>query len=142
MAEDEVREHDALATEARVLNDAIAKTQRLDRDAVAAVENVQRFLTLRFLPHARQDAEVCARLALRDHRHPDGRCGEPEVEMMATRLDHLHAALADGDFSDGVRMLLQTLLRELQPFLHGHLGDTSSGQPPSTARAEGGIRKE
>lgn len=43
MAEDEVREHGALATEARVLDDAIAKAQRLDRDAVAAVENVQRF---------------------------------------------------------------------------------------------------
>lgn len=141
MAEDEIREHESLAAEARVLDDAIAKAQRLDRDAVAAVENVQRFLTLRFLPHARHDAEVCAWLALRDHRHPDGRCGEPEVEMMATRLDHIHEALAGGDFSEGVGMLLHTLLRELQPFLHGHLGDSSSSEASSTARAESGIRK-
>lgn len=62
--------------------------------------------------------------------------------MMPERLDHSHAALARGDFSDGVGMLLQTPLRELQPLLHWHPGDTTSSESPPTAPAEGGIRKD
>lgn len=142
MIEGEVREHEALAAEAEVLDDAIKTVQRqLDRDALAAVENTQRFLALRFLPHAHRDEEHCARLALRDHRHPEGRCGEPEVEMMTTRLDHIRATLEKGDFSDSVGSLLRTLLRELRPFVYAHLADTAGSEPPSTSRAADHSRK-
>jgi hypothetical protein len=142
MAEDENREHESLAAEAWILDGALEKAQApLDRDAVAIAEEVQRFLRDRFLAHARADEERRLQLASRDHRRPEGRGGEPEVEMMAVRLDDNHRALAEGDFSDCVRMLLETHLRELRPFLHAHLGSTPSSEPPSTAPAEGGSRK-
>lgn len=141
MADDENREHGSLAVEARILDQALEKALTpLDRDAVVITEDVQRFLKDRFLAHARADEERRLQLAGRDHRRPEGRGGEPEVEMMAVRLDDIHRAMAEGDFSDGVRMLLETFLRELRPLVHSHFGSTRRSEPPPSVSADSRIR--
>ena len=142
MAEDESREHESLAAKARILDVALEKARTpLDRDAVAITEDVQRFLRARFLAHARADEERRLQLASRDYRRPEGRGGEPEVEMMAVRLDDIHQALAEGDFSEGVRMLLETFLRELRPLVHAHIGMTASSEPPPRSSADDRSRR-
>jgi len=133
--DDVIHEHDTLAAEATVLDHAsrLAKIG-LTRDTAIAVEDAYRYLRERFLPHAHEDERRCARLALRDHRHPEGSCGEPEVEVLVVRLDHLRTALSAGDSSEAVGELLRTLLRELTPPVHAHFSDV-----PERARGSGGA---
>ena len=131
-------EHVALAAEAEVLDRAVRSAEgRLTPGTTAAVEDTYRYLSLRFLPHARADQERCARLASRDHHHPEGSCGEPEIEALTVRLDHVRTALAQDGSIEMVSNILRTLLLELRPLVQAHVGDVE-GAPmedaPSTAR--------
>lgn len=115
-------EHNALVQGASVLERATQVIGEQGDGTKAALEDVYRYLTNQFLPHARVEEERCARLALRDHHHPEGSCGEPEVETLTVRLDRLRAAFTQEGQTPALAELARTCLEELSKKVHRHIG--------------------
>ncbi len=129
-------DHAALAAEAEVLDRAVASAKgQLTQETIVAVDETYRYLSLRFLPHARADEEVCARLAWHDYRRPEGSCGEPEIEALTVRLDQVRTALAQQGPVEALGHVLRTLLDELQPLLRAHFSKVEHVHADSEASA-------
>lgn len=87
-------EHLMLGEEASILDRAEqAATRGMSADTTTAIADACRYLEDRFLPHALEEEAACLLMAQRDHRHPEGGCGEPEVVVLTTRLETLRDTL-------------------------------------------------
>jgi hypothetical protein len=116
-------EHSTLDEEATILDRAERAAARgMSVDTTTAIVDACRYLEDRFLPHAREDEATCLRLALRDHRHPEGGCGEPEIKALTTRLETLRDALVREGPAPALAEPVRTLLRELAVRVRAHVG--------------------
>lgn len=123
MARTPETEHLMLDEEATVLDRAEQAAARgMSADTTTAIGHACRYLEDRFLPHAREEEAVCLRMARRDHRHPEGGCGEPEVVVLTTRLETLRDALVREGPAPALAEPVRTLLRDLAVRVHAHVG--------------------
>lgn len=116
-------EHPVLDLEATILDRAEQAAARgMSADTTTAIADACRYLKDRFLPHAREEEAACLLMALRDHRHPEGGCGEPEVVVLTTRLETLRDTLVREGPAPALAEPVRTLLRDLAVRVHAHVG--------------------
>lgn len=116
-------EHLMLGEEASILDRAEqAATRGMSADTTTAIADACRYLEDRFLPHAREEGAACLLMAQRDHRHPEGGCGEPEVVVLTTRLETLRDTLVREGPAPALAEPVRTLLRDLAVRVHTHVG--------------------